>query len=69
MSRYQIQALMRIKHVIHQLRALDGATLSPTEHGAWRDMLDQAYDRAAYFLHEENRRTDQRQGTDEYLLN
>jgi hypothetical protein len=51
MSRDQIQALIRIKHVIHQLRALDGTILTPTEREARRDMLDQAYDRAGYFLH------------------
>lgn len=53
MSRDQIQALLRIKHVIHQLRALDSTTLTPAKHEAWREMLAQAYDRAAYFLQEE----------------
>jgi DNA-binding protein YbaB len=50
MSTEQIRALLRIKSVIDQLRAIDQDTLTPTEREALQDMLAQAYDRAAYLL-------------------
>lgn len=46
----QIRALLRIKSVIDQLRAINQDTLTPTEREAWQDMIAQAYDRAAYQL-------------------
>lgn len=50
MSTQQIRALLRIKRIIDQLRAIDQDTLTPTEREALQDMLAQAYDSAAYLL-------------------
>jgi hypothetical protein len=50
MNTEQIRALLRIKRVLDQLRDIDQSTLTPTEHEAWKDMMAQAYDRAAYLL-------------------
>jgi hypothetical protein len=45
-----IQSLVRVKHVIDHLKAIDTTTLTETERNAVRDCLQQAYERAAFFL-------------------
>ncbi len=43
-------ALVQIKRVIDNLKALEAGTLTETEREAIYDCLGQAYDRAAYLL-------------------